>query len=127
MGTETQPYLTGKRVYNGGSSAPNTGATSKPQGYVQRELAKRNGGGEKPASAMLKARDMHQQEQQPSSNPIIPMPMTPIGNSGLMKDPTGRLHYGYGTPQAAPGTAGPPAPGPTTAAPTAPTAASPPI
>jgi len=102
MGTDTQPYLNGKRTYNGGSPHPNSGATKKPQGYIQRELNKQSESRSGKAESFLRAKDAYQQNQQPPSTtqqPMIPEAGIPIGNTGIFKDPTGRLYYG-GSPQA---------------------------
>lgn len=96
-GTDTRPYLNGKKVYDGVSHSPNRGATSKPQGYVQRELKKRSTGGESrsgKAEAFLQVKDRMQQDQQPQQPPVIAHTFMPMGTSGLMKDETGRLYYG---------------------------------
>lgn len=98
-------YLTGKRVYRGASNAPKPGRKN-PSGYVQRELHKKKQSDKRSgkAAAMLRAKDQLQSDgqqtrsapEQMAQQPMIPYPLTPVGMTGIMKDPTGRLYYGSG-------------------------------
>lgn len=96
-------YLSGNRVYRGASNAPKPGRKN-PSGYVQRELHKNKQSDKRSgkAAAMLRAKEQLQSDgqqtrsapEQMQQQPMIPYPLTPVGMTGIMKDPTGRLYYG---------------------------------
>lgn len=81
-------YLTGNRVYNGGTNNPTSG-TVNPFGYIQRELRKKQSS-KRSGLAQTALRMQERQQHKSTSKPIAIVPPKPI-NPTVTSTETGRL------------------------------------